>query len=246
MRLLQLNIWQGRLLRQILEMIDDVKPDLLCLQEVLSSAESIATPERMFNSLEMIQQQTGFAYTFFSPTFSSEYSGVEASFGNAIISRYPLTDTKTVFTNGTYIPHYNPSTYNINNRNLQLATVHFDEQSFTLANHHAHWDIDPLGNEITVAKMQLVKAELKKISLPLIFSGDLNVTAASKSMRLFDGFLNDLTATNAITSTLSSIGKASNVACDHILVSTDIQVQGFQVLDKLVSDHKALILDFEI
>jgi endonuclease/exonuclease/phosphatase family metal-dependent hydrolase len=247
MRLLQLNIWQGRFSRQILELIDQQKPDLLCLQEAFSSQDPVATPERMFNSFEMILQQTGYAHSYFSPTFSSLYSDVKASFGNAIISRYPLLNTRTVFTNGEYVPHYNPATYNINIRNLQLACVRLEnDREFMIANHHAHWNIDPLGDEISVAKMKLVKAELQKTSLPTIFSGDLNVTAASKSMRVFDGFLDDLTATHKVTSTLSSVGKVTNVACDHILINSGINVKAFQVRDELVSDHKALILDFEV
>lgn len=243
MRLLQLNIWQGRLLRNVLNLIDQLRPDIICLQEVFSSQEVIATPEKLFNSLEIIIEQTGLDQVLFSPTFSAFYSGVKASFGNAILSRYPLLDTQTIFTNGTYVPDYNPASYNINIRNLQLATIQIDNHRFTLANHHAHWEIDPLGTAMSIEKMHNVRTMLDTKPGPIIFAGDLNVRSESPAMRVLDGLLEDLTARYNVPSTLSVVAKVSDVACDHILVSKGITVQQFKVCPELVSDHLALVLD---
>jgi endonuclease/exonuclease/phosphatase family metal-dependent hydrolase len=48
---------------------------------------------------------------------------------------------------------------------------------------------------------------------------------------------------------LSSVHRAdirNKVACDYVFTSTDIKIINFGVSDTLVSDHKALILEFEI
>jgi endonuclease/exonuclease/phosphatase family metal-dependent hydrolase len=230
----------------IFKLLDEVKPDVMCLQETFTSDQMVATPERVFNSLDLIQERSGLKYRFFSPTFTSVYSGVTASFGNAILSRVPLEDTKTVFTNGAYVPDYNPKTYDINIRNLQLASLSVDGVDIIIANHHGHWVIDPLGDEISIEKMKSVMHELKQVHLPLIFAGDLNLKSESEAMRVFDNTLEDLTAIHHIPTTLSVVGKVTNVACDHILISPEVEVQRFEALDDLVSDHKALLLDFSL
>ena len=246
MKLLQLNIWEGKLLKEVLAFIDKEKPDILCLQEVYSCTGDIPLPDLMFNSLELIQQQIGYEYAFFSADFTAIYSEVPASFGIAIVSRFPLEDKQTIFTHGSYDPNLTAKSHQANTRILQTCKVNLGGKSLSFANHHGHRELDPLGNEISVEKMKLVKAKLQELPLPLIFSGDLNIKSESPAMRVFDGFLKDLTAEHNIPSTLSQFGKAKNVACDHILVSDDIQVMSFNVSEELISDHRALIMSFDI
>ena len=73
-----------------------------------------------------------------------------------------------------------------------------------------------------------------------------NLLSKAPAMRLFDDLAEDLTATHAVSSTLSQLGKVQDVACDHILVNSLIQVVDFRVLSDLVSDHKALTLEFDV
>jgi endonuclease/exonuclease/phosphatase family metal-dependent hydrolase len=235
-------------MKQVLDLIAELRPDILCLQEAFSSAVEIAVPDRMLNGFEMIKKHSSLEHSFFSPTLSATYATVPAAFGNGIISRYPLINTKTIFINGEYMPDYNPSNYVTGNniRNLQIATVQADQHEFVLANHHAYWLPNPLGDEKSIEKMKLVKQSLEHISLPLVLSGDLNVTAESQSMRIFDNFLEDLTATYQIPSTLSSIGKAKNVACDHVMIGNGITVTNYTVRNELVSDHLAIVCDFNL
>lgn len=246
MKLLQLNIWQGKLLSQTLQLIEFLQPDLLCLQEVFNSKAIVRIPDHIFEDLNLIQEQTGYTHVYFSPTFTGIYAGIEASFGNAILSRYPLHACKTIPINGTYQHHYDPATFDMNTRNLQIVTVQSDEGNFTLANHHAYWQPTPFGNETSLKKMQLVKENLETVDLPLVFAGDLNVIPKSPSMQLFNGFLTDLTRTHHIRSTLSEVGKVKNVACDHVLISKGIQVKKYEVRRELVSDHRAITLDFSL
>lgn len=67
----------------------------------------------------------------------------------------------------------------------------------------------------------------RKLTTPLIFAGDLNVNPNTPAMGLFDGWLEDLTKTYDTTDTLSPLGKVRDVACDHILTSTDVHVRSF-------------------
>lgn len=246
MKLLQLNIWQGRLMPQILKLVETVQPDILCLQEVFSSPRQVDMPDNMFSSFEALLTATGFAHSYFSPVFGVEITDTKAEFGNAIISRFPLQNLRTVFTEGSYLPSINADNYVGNTRNLQLAEAVLPGGILTLANHHAHWEKIPLGLEVSVEKMKAVAQTISELPRPLILSGDMNVVAESATMQVFNGMLRNLTAENQTKTTLSQLGKASDVACDHILVSQNVQVTSFKVADDLVSDHKALLLEFEI
>lgn len=246
MKLLQLNIWFGKVLKQTLAFIEREQPDILCLQEVYSSKAPILQPDMMFDSLEQIQKLTGYQNTFFSPTFTTVYTGVEASFGNAVVSRYPLSNANSFFTNGEYNPNATNENVEINTRVLQTCWISIDGKSFSLANYHGHSYPSPIGNEVTIEKMKIVKSKIEQLPKPIILSGDLNVSSESPAMRVFDGFLRDLTSENKITTTLSQLGKVTDVACDHILISDGIEVTSFRVADDLVSDHKALIMEFEL
>lgn len=247
MKLLQLNTWSGRLFHQMMKFIEEQNPDILCLQEVMSCDEGIVnvTDNKFFCSLQAIQELHGYEHVFFSPIVTTSYLDKKVSYGNAIVSRLPLSDTRTVFINGSLNDPYDEAT-RFNTRNLQVAHMRTGNHTFTIANHHAYWRPDRWGDEVTVEKMALVRQELDKEPLPLIFSGDLNVVAESQAMRVFDGWLEDLTATHNIDTTLSVLGKVEGVACDHILVSPEVQVHNFLVADDLVSDHKAVLLEFDV
>jgi endonuclease/exonuclease/phosphatase family metal-dependent hydrolase len=246
MRLVQLNIWEGRLIRHIPDFIKRLNPDLVCLQEVFSSDSEVIKPSRLFSSLQQIQAACDYPHVFFSPTFSSVYEGIPVGYGNAILSRLPLLDEQATFTSGSYNPNQTAANIVPDTCNLQTVRVRSPKGDFSLANHHAYLGPDGFGDKTNVQKMRFVSEQLRDLPTPLIFAGDLNVVPESQTMRAFDGFLEDLTATNHISTTLTELGKVNDVACDHILVSPDVQAAAFYVDDQLVSDHKALVLDFDI
>jgi endonuclease/exonuclease/phosphatase family metal-dependent hydrolase len=246
MRLLQLNLWEGRLIRQIPAFVKRLNPDIICMQEVFSSESKLGTPTDMFSSLQKIRTAGDYPYSFFSPLLSSVYAGENVDYGNAILSKFPLSNEETLFTEGSYNRREISMNVTPGSNNLQVAEVSSPQSSFYLANHQGYWEINRLGDEVSVQKMTLVSDRLRKCPTPLILAGDLNVTAESPAMRVFDGFLEDLTATHGITTTLSDLGKVNDAACDHILISPGIRVQNYYVADDLISDHKAVVLDFEL
>ena len=247
MKLLQLNIWAGRLLNPILKLVEEEQPDILCLQEVYSSSDTMLKVNGgMYSSLELIKQKAGHDHSFLSPTFSLNLSNHKLYFGNAVISRFPLANTKEVFVCSEYAAEIDLTQREPNIRNLQIVTAQIDGESLVIANHHGYWDRDPLGNQTSIDCMQKVADALKPVQGPLVLAGDLNLKPPSPAMRVFDGFLEDLTATYNVKSTLSLVSPYGDVACDHILVSPQIKVNGFRVAEAIVSDHKALILDFDL
>jgi endonuclease/exonuclease/phosphatase family metal-dependent hydrolase len=246
-KLLQLNVWMGRLTRQIVPLIEREQPDIITAQEVFSAGSEIVFPDRTFNIAEEIRQYGGYDYVYFSPTWDMHVAGQTVQLGNATFSKYPIASSETIFTCGEAMHNMTADNYRVNTRNAQFVTLRVGGADILIVNHHAYWEADPAGSEASVTAMQHVTDKLRTFSdIPTVVAGDMNLNPNTPGMRLFDGIARDLTATHNISSTLSVLGKAENVACDHILVNDLIVVGGFHVLDDLVSDHKALMLEFDI
>lgn len=75
--------------------------------------------------------------------------------------------------------------------------------------------------------------------------GDLNIIHEAPAMCELD-FLKDLTHEYNIDNTLSGLKFNGKVACDHILVNNMVHVDTFEVLDTIVSNHKALVAEVKI
>ncbi|HPR09593.1 endonuclease/exonuclease/phosphatase family protein [Candidatus Saccharibacteria bacterium] len=246
MKLMQLNVWLGRLTPQIVRLIEQESPDIICCQEVFSAESTVVFPDNMFDVLQQMTAAGGYPHVFFSPLWQMAIADTTAQMGNAILSRYPLSQQETIFLSGVYNPNLTAETRVSNTRNAQFCKIDTPAGKLSLVNYHGWWEATPVGSATSVEKMQLVADKARTLSMPLIIAGDLNVDPTSPAMRVFDGFLEDLTATHTATETLSQLGKVRDVACDHILVSDGVRVEAFTVRDELVSDHRALVLEFSL
>lgn len=247
-KLIQLNMWQGRILWQVTRFLEQEQPDILCLQEAYSSKDP-APQLDLFASVEAIQKALpDLQYWFFAPLYSYLVDGQRVTAGNAIGSRYPIHDEQIVFVHGAYTEDQQPVP---NTRNLQSCRLGLDNgASVSILNHHAYWELDPHGSAESLAKMQRVKEIAATLPRPLIVTGDMNVLPESETMQVFKGMLEDLTETHHLETTLTVLARAFNrnniVACDHVLVSDDVQVHDFKASDTIVSDHKPLLLTFGV
>jgi endonuclease/exonuclease/phosphatase family metal-dependent hydrolase len=257
MKLIQINTWMGSLTRKIVEFIEREQPDIICAQEVLSlaSGKDIPIPYKQFNCLEEMKVAGGgFDYLYLSPQYTVDIAGEVAEFGNAILSRYPIKNSETLFTIGSLKEHITADNYTPNgSTNAQVVVLNVDGRELAVVNHHGYWAIDPYGSDDNVKSMKKV-AELagKYAEYPLILAGDLNVVPESDTMRVFDGWLEDLVATSDAKTTMSPLKVfqkvyiEGGVLADHILVNDKILVNSFAVGQELISDHLPLVLEFDI
>lgn len=237
----------GRLTRQILPLIERERPDIITAQEIFSVDKPVVFPDTTFDLCDRIKTVGEFPYIYFSPTWDMTVADATTGFGNAIFSKYPLESTEVIFTHGEFQPNITAETYVPNARNAQFVKVLHGSGAFWVVNHHAYWEPTPIGSEKNVMALQRVADKIRSLeALPIVFAGDLNVIPDAPAMRVFDDLLTDLTATHAIQTTLSELGKVPNVPCDHVLINEKVEVVKFQVLGDLVSDHKALVLEFTL
>ncbi len=254
MKLIQVNSWMGKLAPTLMKFLEQEQPGIITTQEIFNSENDMPLPNDIFNLGSRMRDTLGLEYTYFSPRYSIDVAGEEMFYGNLILSRWPLAQTETTeIFGGRPIFHAKAGDTGENAAIiLQTAKVLSPQKEFVLANYHGYVVKSPvgyLGDANSTACAQKVAKKLDAFSkMPLIFSGDFNVSAESESMRVFDGKFRDLTAENHVSKTLSPAHRWNGPAdCDHILVNDKIDVKNFLVGEKeLVSDHLPLIMEFGI
>jgi len=245
MKLLQLNVWQGRTIRRALPFLTKQNPDILCIQEVYSSKTEPHSWDA-FHSLELIQNELGIPHVFFSPLYSFYVAGEKVTFGNAILSRFPFKNAKSIFTKGKYIDDISKDELLSNTRNVQSVILEIDNFQLKIVNHHAHREPTGAGSEESVLRMRKVVDFIGTTGLPIIIAGDMNVNPSTETAKLLQRYGTNLTGTSLTKSTMTDLAMFLPVAPDHIITSKEIDVKDFTISEETVSDHKALILEFDL
>lgn len=244
MKVIQVNIWQGKLGAQLINFLKAQKPDFVCMQEVNDLVGG--SGYKFFATLDEIKEGAGFAEAVMSASYSSRYMERELSYGNAILSQYPVVSSETIFTRGQFMRNFDIEKDDGNLRNLQKVVIDINGRHLTLFNHHGHHEFgSKQGNDETVRQQKLIAGEIDKAEGPLILCGDFNLEPSSPSLKPLDKRLRNLSVENKLRSTYSQLSEVTTV-CDYIFVNDQIKVQRFQMSDELVSDHQALILEFEL
>ena len=243
-KIIQANIWGGKLGQQIIDFLKTEAPDFVCMQEV--NALEGRSGYKFFATLDEIKSGAGFSDMFMSPTYSARYMEREISYGNAILSQVPFDSTETIFTHREYIRSFDVERDGGNIRNLQIARVTAEGKPLTILNHHGfHVVGSKEGNDETMRQMGIIADKIKALSGPVILCGDFNLTPNSKSLAPINKELTNLSKNNGLKCTYNQLSKVREV-CDYIFVNDGIKVRSFKMSDELISDHKALVMEFSL
>lgn len=242
MRLLQLNIWGGRLMDSVIELVQVLDPTIICLQEVISTEVPM-----VFGTLQDLVRASEFPHTSFAPTFHFTVMGEDAEFGNAILSRYPISNQETVFFNLEYTADFSFSTHDYNIRNFQRVDVESPDGVVHVINYHglqvpAHKN----GNEQTDKHLLRLADYVEPLAAePTVVVGDFNLAPTSSSLVPLNQRMTNHCIEAGIESTRTRLTRKKEV-CDYIFTTSAVVASDFSVAGEVVSDHCALVVDFEI
>ncbi len=242
MKLLQLNIWGGRLERQIADLVKQQNPDFICFQEAISIDGDAA----FGISVEQLAEETGYKHLFMSPVFSFNLMNKTASFGNAILSKQPFTTSETLFTNLTHKTSFDFDTDDYNVRNLQHVIVEVNGKQLHILNHHGHHVREHKnGNDDTLRQMKQIADYIDTLSGPLLLAGDFNLAPDSVSLALINKRLINLPVAYGLATTRTQLTHKQEI-CDYIFINEAIKADDFRALEDLASDHQALVIEFDL
>lgn len=243
MKIMSLNMWQGRLERVLLKHLEASGVDFACMQEAVQyDGQSLG----LISSHRKVGSSLGLDEQFFSKIISSKLGDKELAFGNATFSNIPFVQTNTIFTRGTYNSDFNLDKDDYNIRAFQHALVEINGRKLHILNHHGHHiHAHKLGDDETMRQVKQILEYIKHLEGSVILCGDFNLSPESDSIKLIDEKLINLSVEYKLSTTRSKLTHKNEV-CDYIFVSNDVKVNSFVMDDAIISDHNALILDFDI
>lgn len=243
MKVLTLNVWQGRLERVLLKHLETLDVDFACMQEAV---EYEGTPAGLASSYDKIGESLKLGEQFFSPLSSLQFGTKQISFGNVTYSRIPFVTTDTIFTKGHYTEKFDFDRDDYNIRAFQHASVDLDGKKLHFINHHGHHiNEHKLGDDETLRQTRQIVEYIQQLDGAVILCADFNLSPESESIHLFDGVLRNLSVDAGLQTTRSKLTYKAEV-CDYILVNDHVEVNDFSMDDTIISDHNALILDFDL
>ncbi len=240
---MSLNMWQGRLERVLLKHLEKSGVDFACMQEAVEyDGQSLG----LISSYHKIGKSLGLDEQFFSKLISSKLGDKELTFGNVIYSNIPFTQRSTVFTRGEYKNNFNFDEDDYNIRAFQHVQVEINGKKLNLLNHYGHHiDSHKLGDDETMRQVKQIIEYIKHLEGSVVLCGDFNLSPESDSIKFIAENLVNLSVEHKLNTTRSKL-TYKNEVCDYIFVSHDIKVNSFVMDDTIISDHNALILDFDL
>jgi len=247
MKLITLNTWGGKIKDELRDFIDKYKEevDIFCFQEIFHEA-----PEKSKNSFEGVNinllndlksQLTDFD-AYFCPFISDVYG----------IATFIRKNIKVLETGDRLVYKRNdPNAHEANHdRKLHYSIIDTGEKRFCVLNVHGLWN----GQGKTDTPDRLLQSQninefMNTIDMPKILCGDFNLLPDTQSLKMLRENMRDLVNEYGITTTRTSYyprAETSGHFADYILTTKDIKLNSFSVLPEEVSDHSALMIDFEI
>lgn len=246
MKILQTNIWQGRLAKSFIDLVKETNPDIITLQEVCS-CDDADFQTLAFSSFQDIKAECPYPYEVLAPTYSFSVMNHEVFFSNVILSKPPILDSKVVFTNGEFKKDFDTKYDDYNIRNLVHAEIDINGSKLNVVTHHGlHVEGTKEGNEETLKQMVMLRDYIKRLSGPVILTGDFNLSPKCESLEVLNTELKNLCILNNVETTRNELSKKAIQVCDYIFTNDLVKVNSFEVEKRVVSDHQALLLDFEI
>lgn len=259
-KILQLNIWKGKLFNNFLPYLKTHHFDILHFQEVAGPGVSFLGGE----NYKEIQNTLGVKYLGlrakeFDTTHPGGYEGSATFFH----STFTLLEEKVIYLNqqleqpvdneylasiqGTSHPFFE----DIPRIALAVKLERLGKVSW-FVNTQLAWNPSPLDTPKKIACAKVLENFLATLREPFVLTGDFNVESDTEIVRNFEKYAQNLIAKHNITNTLNShVHRAKHLfppglAVDFIMPKKGMTVKDFAVLDKDFSDHLGLTATVEI
>lgn len=227
LKIVSWNIFGGKKLPEIIQCLSEAKPDIIGLQEVMQD-EGGAN-----NSAKAIADALGYTYiyettTLLIPSISHllEKHNIETpmEWGNAILSKYPISDSNVHVLSGDRKRTALEGTVKIGDKDLHVFSTHI-----------VYASVQPSEIQATQAQ-NLLKVLPKEHGLVM---GDFNMTPDSK-------IIADISSVMVNTEKDPSKHTSDNKKIDYIFSTADIKILSNGTLDSQASDHLPIYTIIEI
>jgi endonuclease/exonuclease/phosphatase family metal-dependent hydrolase len=252
LKLITCNIWGGIVYEKLLEFIKEksADTDVFCFQEVLYGKNPGFTSEgkgriNIFQEISSVLKDFT-PYNHVAPCDYFQYEPIDFGIGETtFVKNNLLVKDSGGFQGYEKIP-VDSDLGGKATGNCQWVELEANNFNFVIVNVHGLWQRGR-GKSDTIERItqsNIIKEFLSRKQGKKIICGDLNLMPEIESMKILEKDMRNLIKENGITSTRSSFYPKEDKFADYILVSPDVDVVDFKVLQDQVSDHLPLLLTF--
>lgn len=259
MKLITLNTWGGIVYEPLLAFIEKYadSTDIFCFQEMIFGPKAEFSEEtkirlNLFSEIEKLLPDF-IPYNYLAPDhalhFQFELLPSDTRAGQTIFVRKTLS----VKNQGAFRCYTNDDTPGAilggkitgSCEWVELQTT--ENENLTILNLHGLWQekSQKADTPERFTQSEIIKKFLSSRPGKKILCGDFNLIPTGESIKMLEENMVNLVKTHNITSTRSSFYTKPGKLADYILISPEIQVEKFKVLQDEVSDHLPLFLEFK-
>lgn len=248
MKLLDLNIFKGKYLDNVIKFVKKEDFDILTFQEVTAGEVSFNNHECFQLLLDSLPLSGELVKTWNYRNDKSSY------FGNATFFKKKLKvlERKIIWLKEFQEIEKDTKSEDVPRCAFSLL-IEKDDRRFYIVNSHLAWGPTPFDEEYKLVQARKLFDYLKDLKYPFILSGDFNLTSDSQVVFWMSSLGRNLTVENKITNTLNERNHYARtlfppgLAIDYIFVDRRIKINKFNVDSSPdLSDHLPLIVEFEI
>lgn len=239
--LLQWNIWYLEDINNIAKFLNENKTDIICAQELTINFDK----QSYIDTPNYLAKKLGYHIYFQDISFD----GKDMKLANAILSKYPITKTRTVRVNR----EQGSGNYDDENRAYIEAIIDIQGVLLTVGTVHMSYThkFEPSERKLIEADMLVGAIQTNKSNF--ILAGDLNALPGSKVLeKVRQGLVNcgpEYTQNTWTTKPFSYNGFEVNeldYRLDYVLATKDINVINAKTLSTEYSDHLPILVEFSL
>lgn len=246
MKLINLNVECGVVYEPLMKFIKEqsAQTDIFCFQEVFHNAKKVRpllgnVRSNLFSEFQNILQDFN---GYYANPLEDDVGGLAIFLKKSFI--VGKVENNIIFQELNTTDDENDDSYFSMGRNLQCIEFNYSGKIYTILNFQGMWIVKgKIDTEKRIQQSKRVRNIFNEVKGIKILCTDLNVTPDTKSLAILTEGNRDLVKEHGITSTRSALKNRSEVV-DYIIVSGDIEVKDFKVLQDQVSDHLPLFLEF--
>ncbi len=240
MKLLQWNVWYKEDIENILLQIQEINPDVICLQELTIGFDD----QKVKNTIEFLSEKLGF-----NNYYKEMKPGTDNwSIANSILTRYPIKSSYFNWINqptgsGGYDDEY---------RCYIQVTLDIEDKEFTVATTHMSYTDRFIETDRKLMESESLIRNFKNRKR-FIFTGDLNVTPDSKVIKNISKYLThsgpDLKQPTWTTKPFEYNGFSAvtlDWRLDYVFSSKDVTILDTEIIQTNYSDHLPILVNIKV
>lgn len=244
--------------KEVIQLLKEDNYDIITLQEVMRKIDDNVFDK--YKSSNIIKESLCYKNSFFGPLWvakchkkhniiTRDFGGLTEQ-GNEIISNHSIIESKNIFYHNTYSIFEETSKFREEDhgRAFTKSILEVNGKSLQIINVHGIWNENKLGNEKTINQINKILSNVRN-DIPSIVTGDFNLLPESESIKIMESKMSNLITKYNILSTRPTFNDGldkGDIVCDYIFINDKIKVNDFRVLNRNVSDHLPLVLDFDL